>query len=266
MRITTDLLPSSDASANPRHWEQRDARADTVVVIDVCRATTVATTAIGNGAKRILTVRDVPAARKLSKQLRSESKSRVLLCGERLCQRIEGFDLGNSPADYERLVVEGQSIVLCTSNGTRAIELASQPPRMLLASFQNLSITIEHLYRTTRNLHLVCAGTEGEVTGEDTLLAGLIIERLEKRLPLEIDDASAIARQWWRSHFGDVINPGPKMLTEVILRTRGGENVARRGFAEDLQKCSSIDSKPVLVARRNRQPAEFHAVSPLSEA
>ena len=45
----------------------------------------------------------------------------MLLAGERRCCTIPGFDLGNSPREFTRETVEGKTILITTTNGTRAL-------------------------------------------------------------------------------------------------------------------------------------------------
>ena len=50
----------------------------------------------------------------------------MVLGGERGGVRIDGFDLGNSPAEYTRPSVGGKVLVFTTTNGTEAIRTALQ--------------------------------------------------------------------------------------------------------------------------------------------
>ena len=97
---------------------------------------------------------------------------RVLLGGERGGKPLPGFDLGNSPREYTGKVCKGNTLVLTTTNGTRALLRAAEAERVLVAAFVNYSAVCEQLRQDARPVHIVCAGTEGEVSLEDTLLAG----------------------------------------------------------------------------------------------
>ena len=60
-----------------------------------------------------------------------------LLAGERLCVRIPGFDLGNSPREF--LDPAGETVILTTTNGTRALVTAGERcERVLAGSLLNL--------------------------------------------------------------------------------------------------------------------------------
>ena len=92
-----------------------------VVVIDVVRATTTIIEALANGARAIFPTESTEEAVRLASSLGREDS---LLCGERKGEKIEGFDLGNSPAEFTREVVEDKKLVMSTTNGMRALGVA----------------------------------------------------------------------------------------------------------------------------------------------
>jgi 2-phosphosulfolactate phosphatase len=250
MQLATCLLPRR---------ERISKSTDVAVVIDVLRATSVMAAALAAGAARIVTCREISEARELAGRLQGD----VLLCGERGCRPIEGFDLGNSPAEYVGSRVRGKTLVLTTTNGTRAIEAAAGAEKLITASFLNLSAVVERLAEA-RTVHLVCAGTEGEVTAEDVLLAGAIIDQCQARYAAELrDDDSTLARQLWRSWFAtpeiprDRPYPNPQDLAERLRETRGGKNLVRLGFDQDLQRCAAIDAVSAVPQRNSRSPMAF---------
>src|SRR5688572_12689675 len=71
----------------------------TCVVFDVLRATSTMVTALAGGAAAVHPVRTIQEA--IAK--RDALGGPVLLGGERAGDRIDGFDLGNSPIEYTRL-------------------------------------------------------------------------------------------------------------------------------------------------------------------
>lgn len=215
------------------------------------------TTALAAGAARVLTCSEISEARDLAGQM----SSRTLLCGERGCKPIEGFDLGNSPAEYTAERVRDRTLILTTTNGTRAIEAAANAQRLITASFLNLSAVVEALERTG-SVHLLCAGTDGEITAEDVLLAGAIISECETRFHAVLqDDESILARQLWQSWFSDKMpaerRPGLRQLSDRLRETRGGRNLVRAGYQRDLDRCAVIDAVQVVARLNGRQPMSF---------
>ncbi|WP_372716406.1 2-phosphosulfolactate phosphatase [Novipirellula sp.] len=245
MRLSTSFLPST----NPI-----DETTDIAVVIDILRATTVMTVAIANGAKEIMTTCDVQTAREMADAI----TPRPLLCGERSCVPIEGFDCGNSPAEYSPARVAGRHLVVTTTNGTKAIGAASLAKQVLLGSFLNRQAVAESLDPNT-SVALVCAGTDGFVTLEDVLFAGAIVSHFQSQfdqhqLPtLELNDESQIASEMWLSWFapamGEPSRTHAAALAARLSQSRGGKNLVRAGYEADLLRCAEMDSVSVVPRR-----------------
>src|SRR5262245_46561711 len=145
------------------------------VVLDVLRATTTIVHALAAGCVAVRPCAEVEEARDLAGSMRA---GRVLLGGERGGVPLPGFDLGNSPGEYTAKVCRGRTLVLTTTNGTRALVRAAEADRCLVAGFVNFSAVCEQLRQDARPVHIVCAGIVGEVSLEDTLLAGAFVEYL----------------------------------------------------------------------------------------
>jgi 2-phosphosulfolactate phosphatase len=263
MRLTTNLLPTATSDFSSVHPEI-EAVSDVVaaVVIDVLRATSVITTALQHGAASVITCREVDEARRLSETVIPTP----LLCGERGCKPIDGFDLGNSPAEYTRDRVRNRTLVLTTTNGTRAIAAAERMDEVLIGSFLNLSAVVDRL-RDYRHVHLVCAGTEGQVTLEDVLLAGAIVRRCQTlHGGKPADDASVLALELWRCWFPNEVAqdclPAAGDLSRRFRETRGGRNLLKLGWDADLERCARIDSLSVVPRRIEKSPARFAIDSP----
>jgi len=99
-------------------------RADIVAVMGATGAGKSSTicAALAAGARGIVPVASVEEASRLAQTL---GPGDVILMGERNCQPIEGFPLGNSPLEMTEAAVKGKTLVMTTTNGTRAL-LATQ--------------------------------------------------------------------------------------------------------------------------------------------
>src|SRR5262249_56506305 len=102
----------------------------------------------------------------------------VILAGERNGQPLDGFDLGNSPGEFTAKSCKGCTVVLTTSNGSRALLKAAAAERTLVAAFVNYSAVCEQLRLDARPVHIICSGTDGGVSLEDTILAELLVHFL----------------------------------------------------------------------------------------
>lgn len=150
----------------------------TAVVIDALRATSTIAQALAGGYRRVLCCDDHGR----SAELRAPGR---VLAGELACVRPAGFDLGNSPR--EMATPRGDELILVTTNGTHAIvAAAAMADEVVLAALVNVDAVTAAL---PAELLLVCAGTEGEPSIEDTYVAGSIA----RRLPGPRTDAALLA-------------------------------------------------------------------------
>jgi 2-phosphosulfolactate phosphatase len=204
------------------------------VVIDVLRATTVIVHALEAGAKRIIPTLEPDDAIRVRERL---GRDGVLLGGERNSVRIDGFDLDNSPASYTAEAVGGATVAFTTTNGTRALQRAAAAgaTRVLCAAFANLDAVIDQLTRDERaHILVVCAGTEGAVSLEDTLCAGGIAAGLVLRDPgVQLTDAGRATALLY--------NSVRERLVEAVASSDHAQRLASMGFAADV----------VLAAQRN---------------
>ncbi len=209
----------------------------TTVVIDVLRATTVINTALNNGAKEIIPVGSIDFAMKISGNAHD---GQSLLCGERNTKIIEGFNLGNSPQDYKKEVVEGKSIILFTTNGTKAIVRAKFSENLLTCSFNNLASVAEHLVKINEDVQVLCAGSNGMYCIEDTSCAGKLINEITSRKEgVELSDAArssvAISNEFAFNH------------EDMMRNCEHGKLLIENGFEEDIRFCaetSNINTVP----------------------
>lgn len=172
-------------------FQEDELRNKAIVVIDVLRASSTIITALMNGARGVIPVEDMGEASKISQNVDSDN---YLLCGEKDGVKIQGYDLGNSPQEYNREVVEGKTLIFNTTNGTKAIKKSQGSANIYIASFLNLNAVAEALKKEQHDIILVCAGWKGRLSFEDTLLAGNIIYLLNNgRLNEDATDGTKVA-------------------------------------------------------------------------
>jgi 2-phosphosulfolactate phosphatase len=120
-----------DVALVPQEIEGKSFEHITAIVIDVLRASTCIANAIANGCDGVIPTVSVEEAMDIS---RAYSRDDYLLCGERKNEKIDGFDLGNSPLEFTEDRVKGKKLIMTTTNGTRAIRTAKQPDVLESAS------------------------------------------------------------------------------------------------------------------------------------
>ena len=218
------------------------------IVVDVLRATTAMAHALASGIEAILPCVEVDEARRAAAGLPSGT---ALLGGERQGLPIEGFDLGNSPGSYTPEVCRGKTLVMTTTNGTRAIQASLEADRVLIAAFVNLRATVAALSAESRPIHVVCAGTDGLISLEDSLLAGALLEGiLAGGAPA--NDAGLLALAAWRHGAGRMAAESLS-LSQILSEGRGGRRVREIGLAPDLEDASRTDRFD-LTAELRRDP------------
>src|SRR6185312_6342982 len=129
-----------DLLFSPTGLTPAEVQGKSVFVIDILRATTSMCAALSHGAKAIIPVASTEEALRLAQTIGSAD---VLLAGERNCLRIPGFHLGNSPIEMTEAAVRGKTIIVTTSNGTRALLACQGAAAVFPTAAVNLSVAAE---------------------------------------------------------------------------------------------------------------------------
>jgi 2-phosphosulfolactate phosphatase len=216
---------------------------DIAIVIDVLRATTVIVHALAAGCRSIVPCGEIDEAKRRADELRAAGK--VLLSGERNGVPIPGFDLGNSPGEFTPKVCKDATIVLTTTNGTRALLRATEAERVLAAAFANFSAVCEQLRADVRPVHIVCAGTDGEVSLEDSLLAGALVDCLAECGEVKLNDSARLAWDGFENH--------GRCLRGAMEIGRGGERLRSLGYDADIRAAAEVD-RFAIVPELRRDP------------
>lgn len=229
-------MPTLHAHLLPALVPEEALAGSTVVVMDVLRATTTLTYAMAAGAARVLVCLEVEEAKQKAAAIASE---RPLLGGERGGLRIPGFDLGNSPSEYTRDTVGGRTLVCTTTNGTRAMLHCRHARQILLGALVNRAAVLQAISGET-NIHLLCAGTRGQITREDTLCAGALVAGLiDKRTDWQVNDEALLALDAWQLLASGGMDYAA--LERGLRNTQGGRNLQSVGLAEDIGWCAQLD-------------------------
>ncbi len=215
------------------------------VVVDVLRASTTILHALAAGCTNVRPCAEVDEAHELAGQMRA---GRVLLGGERDGIRLPGFDLGNSPSEYTCGVCRGNAIVLTTTNGIRALIRAAEADRVLIAAFNNFSAVCEQLRLDSRPVHIICAGTDGEITLDDALLAGALVEFLCETSNARLNDGARLAWDCFEHH--------GRSLMGALELSRGAARLRQLGYDEDIRIAAQIDTF-TLVPEMRRDPVRI---------
>lgn len=238
----------------PRLLEGVDLTDRQAVVIDVLRASTTIVHALAAGARNVLPCGTVEDARRFAATA-AASGLPALLGGERQGQQIPGFDLDNSPLKYTPESVAGRQVIFTTTNGTRALEAVRGAGRILVGAFVNRRALEASLLRDGRPVVLLCAGTDGFVTAEDVLFAGVAARSL-RRLGAQGERASSSGARGTATPgaaaipgrlsaqrdaaiaFATAYDAGPAERLAVLRESLGGRNLIELGFDADIARAA----------------------------
>lgn len=237
-------VPSSECTGRP------------VFVIDVLRATTTICAALDAGARAVIPVASTDEALRMVQTLDSRD---VLLAGERNCEPIPGFALGNSPREMTPEVVGGRTIVMTTTNGTRALVAAAAGNPVVIAAGVNLSVAATHARAALADrgdLLILCAAREQAFSLDDAYAAGrLILEALEgRRFRKGMNDAALVAIDLARRY-------GPR-FDRPLAMSAAGRQLRALGYAEDVAHAATVDRHPVLALLRDRRITVASSTAP----
>jgi 2-phosphosulfolactate phosphatase len=236
-----------DVFMSPTEMVAADTQNRVVAIIDVLRASTSIAVALDNGAKSVIPADSADEVITRSKQF---ERTQVRLAGERRMLAIPGFDMGNSPLEFTADAVSGCTVLISTTNGTRALLGVQGARDIVIASYVNLSAVSAMLRTAARSdldISIVCAGTEGHFSLEDAACAGRYVHALTSgsSSPLVQNDAAQACALIDRK-YGDNI-------TKIFQDSSHGKALEEAGFGDDLVACAALDSHPVVAIYQERQ-------------
>lgn len=213
----------------------------TVVVIDVLRATSVMITALKNGAKEVLPTVTIEDANLVSQSLKPGS---FLFCGERNAKKIEGFNMGNSPLEYSPEKVKNKTIILSTTNGTRALHACGRAKEIFIGAFLNVKAIVKKV-KNCDTLVLACSGTNNKFSLDDGMCAAIIIDELSKVNTILLDDLGRTLLQNWRN--------SSRNLNEILKACFHLNYLLEKGYEKDVNYCLQLNSHDIVPFFKNQK-------------
>lgn len=240
MTMKIDVL----ISVNELEWWLKDSQNDitnkNVVVIDTLRATSVIVAALSNKAKAVYPFRETKSCIDFKNTLSGE----VLLGGERKGLKIEGFDLTNSPLDYKKEVIEGKNIIMSTSNGTKTLEMTKDAKETIVCALINVTSVAKYLSKKSEDLIIVCSGTQGKLSNDDFITAGMLVSKLYEEMKnsnkkefdnLVLTDAAKLSKKSYEV-----------MGLEFIKEAKHYSYLKSIGYDKDLEYCITSDTSDLV--------------------
>jgi 2-phosphosulfolactate phosphatase len=219
-----------DVCLSPDMMHLYPIKDQTVVVVDILRATSCMTTAFAHSIESIKTFAQLPDCLALKQE-------GYLTAGERDGRKVEGFDLGNSPFEYMNPKLKGQKIAFTTTNGTQAISKAAGARDIIIGSFLNVSAVVNYLRGVTTNVLIVCSGWKGKVNLEDSVFAGALVEKLKDNFDSACD-APLMAQRLYLQARHD--------LKEFLKDSSHIKRLQRLNIQKDIDFCLTEDRYDVV--------------------
>ena len=199
-----------------------------VVLVDILRATTSICTAFENGVTAIIPVVSLEEARRMKEK-------GYLVASEQDGKKLDFADFGNSAFSFTRDKIEGQTLVYCTTNGTRALEAAKDGRQIAIGAFINITAIAAWLLNQDKNVVILCSGWKNKFCLEDSIFAGALTEKLlmNKGFTTRCDSAEA-ALDLWSAAKNDICGYMEKAAHRHRLKKLGLDDVIPYSLTFDL--------------------------------
>ncbi|MCR1934876.1 2-phosphosulfolactate phosphatase family protein [Clostridium tepidum] len=221
--MNIDIVISAD------HVDEKRLVNKTVVVIDILRATSVIITAINNKCKRVIPVLTIEEAKDIAKN----SKEEVILGGERNALKIDGFNFSNSPLEYTKQFVENKTVILSTTNGTRAINNSFNAKTILISALINSKATAKAIDKLDEDLIIINSGTNGQFSMDDFICGGYLIDCLLKiRKDLKLSDIAKTAHYVYENN---------RDIKSFVQKAKHYKRLKSLDLEKDLEYCFQKD-------------------------
>ncbi len=239
-------LPNLEVCLSPALLHLFNTQGKIVVIIDVFRATSTIAAALDNGAESVVPVASVEECIQIGSQLTNS-----VTAGERDGKIATGLVHGNSPLEYTKDFISGKTLVLTTTNGTRLLHMVQDASTIITGSFLNLTAVCDYLKSQNKDVVLGCAAWKDRFNLEDTLFAGMVVERIADRFNSNCDSVR-VARQLAKQVKGDDI-------IGFLRDSAHYKRLSAYGLEQDMEYCATPDQHPILPILHENKLVPFDA-------
>lgn len=232
-------LPSLEVCLSPALLHLFNTNGAIVVIIDVFRATSTIAAALNNGAKCVIPVASIEECIEVGKSIPNS-----LTAGERDGKVAAGLEFGNSPLEYPRSFVEGKTLVLTTTNGTRLLHMVQGAAEIITGAFLNLDAICNFLIRERKPVLLACAAWKDRFNLEDTLFAGAVISAVKDHFSVNCDSVRA-AGYLHQSSGGQYL--------DFLKESSHYRRLSAFGLEKDMEYCTTPNLHPVVPILRGKE-------------
>lgn len=216
----------------PAQFELYKESFDIVVVVDVLRATSAMTTAMHFGVEKIIPVATIEEAKEYQAQ-------GFIVGAERDGAVVEGFDFGNSPYVYIERDLQGKTVVMTTTNGTKAIHLASTANTVVIGCLNNLQVLCDWLIKQHKNTLVLASGWKDKVNLEDTICGGAIAKILINSGKFIAKEDSTVAAKF-------LFESAEQNLWKFLRASSHRKRLAHLKIQKDVIYCLKLNTVPCI--------------------
>ncbi len=236
---------------SPSQYHLYKQEFEIAVVIDVLRATSAICAGLEHGIESIIPVSTIEQAREYQNQ-------GLPAAAEREGKIVEGFDFGNSPYAFMNPELKGKTVALTTTNGTKAIEIASDMPMVVIGALTNIDALCAWLVEQDKNVMILCSGWKDKFNLEDTICAGAIADALIDSNKFKADEDSTIAAKF-------ISRSAKENIFSFLKASSHRRRLKKLNLNEDVKYCltpNSVTAIPYLVdGQLQKLQFEFKAKS-----
>ncbi|MEM9297856.1 MAG: 2-phosphosulfolactate phosphatase [Bacteroidota bacterium] len=218
-------MKTIDVCLSPDLIHLHNLKDKNVVIVDILRATSCMVSGLAFGIDHIIPFSNLEG----SQAMKAEG---YLIAGERGGEKVEGFDLGNSPFDYMDGKVVGKKVATTTTNGTVAIEKSRAALNVIIGAFLNITAVVNYLKQRDESVIVFCAGWKGKVNLEDSLFAGALVERLQNDFANECD-SPLLVQAAYQSMKHDLVG--------FVKNSSHAKRLNRLNVHKDIEYCMKLD-------------------------
>ena len=209
-----------------------------VVVTDIFRATSCMVSGFAHGVQSIIPVASV-------EECKAYQERGYVAAAERNAQKVDGFDLDNSPFSFMEDRLIGSKIAMTTTNGTLSITKAKPTAvKVIVGAFLNLKAITDYLKSQQYDVVVLCAGWKGRPNLEDTLFAGAVVEALQEEYFVSEDSALMAMRTYQQAK---------ENILGFLANSSHVRRLQRLGIQKDITYCVQHDLYDVVPILRGNE-------------
>jgi 2-phosphosulfolactate phosphatase len=230
--MNTAQRPSLEVCLSPALLHLFNTKDTVTVIIDVFRATSTIAAALHNGAVKVIPVAQVEQCIALGKRIPDS-----ITAGERDGKVADGLEYGNSPSEYPASFIEGKTLILTTTNGTRLLHMVKDAAEIITGSFPNLDAVCDFIVKEGRNVLLACASWKDRFNLEDALFAGAVAAKVKDHFTINCDSAMACM---------SLNKDADGQYFEYLKRGAHYKRLSGYGLESDMVYCCTANIHPVV--------------------